>query len=124
MKTMFLKPLKSLRWVALFSVVLWACQDDSDTMSSEQAAQQSKVTAQDNSDIIASAQAAMEVTGDVFDDEGISNGRVSTSGRIQHNDHHDDEGCKPSISGSFDHDRSHKDSLIYTGTLIIDYGDG
>ena len=124
MKEMFLTPLKRLRWVALFSVALWACQDDSETISSEQAAQQSTVTVRDKAEIIAATQGAMEVTADIFEDEGISNGRASTSGRIQHGDHHDDDGCRPSISGSFDLDRSHEDSLIYTGTLIIDYGDG
>jgi hypothetical protein len=130
MKEKILKPLKSLQWIALFGVILWACQDDSDSISSEQAAKQSNVTVRDNSEIIAATQGAMEITADVFEDEGISNGRASTSGRIQggghhgDGDHHNDDGCRPNISGSFDLDRSHKDSLIYRGTLIIDYGDG
>lgn len=122
-----LKPLKNLKWIALFSVILWACQDDSERISPEEATQQSGTTARDNAEIIAATQGAMEITADVFEDEGISNGRAgssSTSGRIQHGGHRDEEGCLPSISGSFDLDRSHSDSLIYSGTLIIDYGDG
>ena len=124
MKEKILKPLKSLRWIALLSVALWACQDDSDSISTEQAKQQSNVTIRDNSEIIAATQGAMELTGDIFDEEGISSGRASSSGRIQHGDHHDDGGCKPIISGSFELDKTHKDSLIYKGTLVIDYGDG
>lgn len=126
MSEMILKPIKKLKWIAFFSVVLWACQEDSQTLSPEQAAQQSSTTARDNTEIIAATQGAMEITAGVFESEGISNGRAeSTSGRrILHGDHDDQGGCRPSISGSFNLDRSHKDSLIFTGTFTIDYGDG
>jgi hypothetical protein len=122
------KPLTKFGWIALAGLlIVGACQDEnSEKISSEQAGKQSAVTAKDNNEIIGATQEAIEITSGVFDDEGISSGRASSSGRIsgerKGGDHH--HGCEPSISGSFDLDRSHEDSLIYTGSLAIDYGDG
>lgn len=121
-----LKSIKKPLTAMLLGMALWACQDASETISTEQAKVQSTTTVRDHATIVAETQGAMEITSGIFDDEGFSDGRVSSSGRIEGGDHHheDDAGCRPNISGSFDLDRSHEDSLIYTGTLVIDYGDG
>ncbi|NJM26490.1 MAG: hypothetical protein HC859_14435 [Bacteroidia bacterium] len=121
-----LKSVKKPLWTLFLGLGLWACQDASETLTSEQAVVQSTTTVRDHAIIVAETQGAMEITADIFDNEGFTDGRASSSGRIEGGDHHhhDDAGCRPSISGSFNLDRSHEDSLIYTGTLVIDYGDG
>jgi hypothetical protein len=111
-------------WAALIGVSLCACQDESERISTEQAKTQTRVAAEDNNEIVAATQEAMEITSNAFEEEGISNGRASSGGEFRGGHHGDDHGCRPSISGSFDLDRSKEDTLMYTGTITIDYGDG
>jgi len=126
MKKMMSRPLQRFGWIALFSVTLWACSDDGDKSSSapvsaEDAKQQSNVAANDNHAMIAVTQDALEASSDAFTEEGISDGRASSGSRIAHGPK---DNCSPSVSGTFNLNQSNPDSIIYTGTLVIDYGDG
>jgi hypothetical protein len=126
MKKVTSKPLQRFAWIALFSVVIWACQDDNDgssttTLTTEEAQAQTKIAANDNHEMIAVTQDAMEISADAFAEEGISDGRSTAGSRVER---HPKDKCSPSVSGSFNLDQSNPDSIIYTGTLVIDYGDG
>jgi hypothetical protein len=124
MKISAIRTLRNCGWALLLGASIFACQDESERISAEQAKNQSRVSAEDNNEIIAATQEAMEITSNAFEDEGISNGRVSSGGEFRGDHEGDDHGCRPNISGSFELDRSKEDTLIYTGTLTIDYGDG
>lgn len=126
MKKMMRRPLQRFGWIALFSVTIWACQDDnndspSTPLMAEEAKQQTNVAANDNHEMIAVTQDAMEISSDAFAEEGISDGRTASGSRVEH---HPKDACSPSVSGSFNLNQSDPDSVIYTGTFVIDYGDG
>lgn len=122
---MMRRPLQRFGWIALFSVAIWACQDDNDSPSSpvtaEEARQQTDVAASDNHEMIAVTQDAMETSANAFSEEGIADGRATSGARVEH---HPKDACSPSVSGTFNLNQSDRDSIIYTGTLVIDYGDG
>lgn len=123
---MMRRPLQRFGWIALFSVTIWACQDDnndspSTPLTAEEAQQQTNVAANDNHEMIAVTQDALEISAGAFADEGISDGRTDSGSRVEHNPK---DACSPSVSGSFNLNQSDPDSIIYTGTLVIDYGDG
>jgi hypothetical protein len=119
MKTRFLKLVIQISW--LLSFVAISCQKENVTnqpVASIEA--QTELAAHDHSQIVAVTQDAMDVTGAALAGKGISNGRYSANQRM---DSHDMD-CAPSISGTFSIDRSHADSVVYSGTLTIDYSNG
>lgn len=133
MKRLNKKFFESLICVGLFLVFLGACQTDD--VSPLTAKQNAGVAAEDNSQIVAVTDEVMDITDGIFVSRGFTGGRVGESGpghdgndddqgEDENGEHHDSRGCKPSISGSFNLDRSHRDSLIYTGVFVVDYGNG
>jgi len=130
MKQFPVKALGSFLWISLIFMILTCCQnEDVDQLTSKE---QSEKAAEDNSQIVALTEEVMDVTDGIWSSLDFSAGRTARGddGDDDHEDnddnegHHDSRGCKPSISGSFNLDHSHPDSLIYTGTFIIDFGDG
>ncbi len=122
MKTTFLKLMVHVSWLAF--LVAASCQKENVSGSTPVSTQaQTEMTAHDNSQMIAIAQDAMDVTGSAMASNGISNGRYSESQRTS--GHGMDMDCAPSIiSSTFSIDRTHKDSVIYSGSLTIDFGTG
>ena len=122
MKMTFQKLVGEFCWLAFFIVV--SCQKDNfiSQMNTSIKAQ-AELAAHDNSQIVAVAQDAMDVTGAALAGKGISNGRYAANQRTA-DGYDDDMDCAPSISSTFSIDRSHPDSIIYSGTLTIDYGTG
>jgi len=137
MKRSIRKFMGSLLWIALFAMILGACQnDDVNPLTTQENA---SASARENSQIVAVTEEVMDITDGIFVSRGFTGGRIADGGPGDDGDdededdgddndhgdnHHDSRGCKPSISGSFNLDRSHPDSLIYTGTFVVDYGDG
>ena len=116
MRTTSLKFVVHLSWLCLFALV--SCQKENvNTQTSPQG--QTERTAQDNSQIVALTQDALNVTGAALAGKGINNGRYAATERTS--DH--DMDCSPNISGTFTIDRT-ADSVVYSGTLTIDYGTG
>ncbi len=116
MKTTFFRK-TSLAWIAAILALAWACKDDkyaSPSLAQQQ--QNAKAAAQDNSAMIATTQETMDATSLAFSDKGISSGRTADDANWN--------GCKPNISGTFNVNNSFPDSLIYSGTITLDYGDG
>jgi hypothetical protein len=100
----------------LFSLVI-ACTEENLTPDESKA--KTEVAASDNSEILASTQEVLDLTSIALTEKGVSNGRTSTSGRLS------DHGfnCYPTISATYDVKKT-ADSVVYTGTIVIDFGDG
>jgi len=110
-------------WLLAFLV---GCQNESMMIQSpEQIKAQAEVTTHDNAQMVSVAQDAMDATGAALGSKGISNGRY-IAGRDSDDNEGENNGnnCASIISSSFTVDRSHPDSVVYSGMLSIDYGDG
>lgn len=79
---------------------------------------QAELSARDNAQTLITIQEALDVTAGAMEDKGVAEGRVKQGGS------HDTYGCAPSINLTLNVDRTKADSLIYSGTIIINYGDG
>jgi len=103
---------------AMASILLMiGCQEDlvpKKLSSTEQA----ELAARDNAEMMIAIQEALDVTAGAMEDKGVAEGRAKQGGG------HDNYGCAPSINLTLNIDRNHPDSLIYSGTIIINYGDG
>ena len=125
MKKALFKSIKSTAIIGFFILTIWACQNDDTVDFSSKT--QSSTTAEDNAKIVAATEDVMNITANAFTSQGLTSGRMAGNHDGDDNDNNSDEdsdGCKPSVSGSFNLDRTHLDSLIYSGTFTIDFGDG
>ena len=120
MKTTFLKFVIQSRWL-VFLIAISCQKEDAGKPASTSSQAQAEITAHDNSQMIAVAQDAMDATGTALAGNGISNGRYAANQRTA--DHGKDMECAPSISSTFSINRN-ADSVVYSGTLTIDYGTG
>jgi hypothetical protein len=107
---------KSLGVVTILLIMI-GCQEDliPKKLSSSQ---QAELSARDNAQAMITIQQALDVTAGALQDKGVAQGRVALEGN------HDDYGCAPSVNLTLNVDRTKTDSLIYSGTIIINYGDG
>jgi len=116
-----------MTFIGFCMLIVWACQNEiADKPDSKM---QASNAAEDNSKIVATTQEVMNITANAFASKGLTGGRIAGHDHgddddDDDNDDNDTNECKPSISGTFNLDRTHADSLIYSGTFIIDYGDG
>jgi len=118
MKKTWVSVMGQTAFIAIALLTASSCKDDDPNLSPEQAKEQSKTTAEDNAQMIATSQEVLDITAGAFAEQGVTSGRKLSEGRMEMG------GCRPSVSGSFNFDNSHPDSLIYSGTLTIEYGDG
>lgn len=109
-------------WLSLVAVyvalVIVSCQSEniSRTYTNEEKA---RLAGQTNTQMLIAAQEALDITAGALKEKGV------TEGRIAGNDWQDDfAGCKPSINVTVSIDRNRSDSLIYNGSITINYGDG
>lgn len=123
-----------LIWIAFYALFMWACQKDNIEKRATPA--QAAEATLDNTQLVAATQSVMSITGGALAQKGIMGGRTmgddhgdgehedGDHGDGKHEDDDDETGCRPSIKGTYSLDTTHPDSLIYSGTIIIDYGDG
>lgn len=104
--------------IMLFALLVWGCQEQ-DVLTPEDKQANAEVSAEDNSQIIAATQEVLGITEGALSENGFTNGRVAKG---KHKDFY--MGCLPEISSSFNVDKSHEDSIIFSGMITIDYGDG
>lgn len=104
--------------IAVVAILLMiSCQEDlvpKKLSSTEQA----ELAARNNAEMMIAIQEAMDVTAGAMEDKGVAEGRVKKGGS------HDNYGCTPSVNLTLNIDRNRADSLIYSGAIIINYGDG
>ena len=104
--------------VMLLIAFVVSCQHEAQEEKQVQI-QRSNQAAQDNSSMIAATQDAVSLTGSAFANQGIAYGRME--GEEGDND---DFECRPIVTNNIIVDRSHPDSLVISGSIIIDFGDG
>jgi hypothetical protein len=111
--------------IAMLFAVVTSCQDDNapSPLTAEEMRQQSAIAAEETNEMVAIAQEALEISSDVMESEGITSGRSteSVSSKKGYFHHY---GCDPDVTTTYNVDLSHQDSVIYTGNISIDYGDG
>jgi hypothetical protein len=112
---------RSFVWVAFYVAFVWACQQENITKTASPA--QSKQAAQDNTQIVAATQSVMSITASAMGQNSALGGRIADGDQSDENDD-DETTCKPSIKHTFARDTTHVDTVIYTGSVTIDYGDG
>jgi hypothetical protein len=107
---------KSLVAVAAILLMI-SCQEDL-VPKKLSSTDQAELAARDNAEMMIAIQEALDVTAGALEDKGVAEGRVKQGGS------HDNYGCTPSVNLTLNIDRNHADSIIYSGTVIINYGDG
>lgn len=117
-----IRPLNTVRVVGLAAMIaafVLACQQDSQSLLVGAKMQQSAQAAQENSAMIASAQDVVSTTAGAFSSQGLTFGRFA-----EHGDDDDDDSleCKPTITNTIKVNRINADSIIISGTIIIDFG--
>jgi hypothetical protein len=101
--------------LVLTIVIIQSCQEsDNNVLTPEQLQAISKSAAQNNHQIIVATQEVLDITSGVLSDEGIS---VQESNAKPEN-------CQPELLREYVMDRSHYDTIIYAGTITVDYGNG
>jgi hypothetical protein len=96
--------------------LLLACDDNDDDLSPDQAQARAAVAAKDNSGILGVTQEVLDLTSMALLEKGVSGGRETTGSRMK-------APCFPTISASYEVKKS-ADSVVYSGTLTVDFGDG
>ncbi len=116
--TKTLNSLKVVGWFVILLTAMWACQNENEMGSSSAAykAQVSLTSAQNNNQIMGVMQDVAGVTANAFASQGVMGGRLMSEGN--------DDGCKPTITNNIKLDATHTDSIIYSGTIVIDFGTG
>lgn len=107
---------KSLLAVVVILLMI-SCQEDlvPKKLSSKD---QAELAARDNAEMMITIQEALDLTAGAMEDKGVAEGRVKQGGS------HDNYGCAPSVNLTLNIDRNQPDQIIYSGTIIINYGDG
>jgi len=98
------------------SFIFFNCAEKEIKLSHEQLYVRASSAANDNNQIITTAEEIVSLTTDVLTDAGISKGtgRITGDGRP----------CTPAVDQSYLTDHSHYDTLLYIGTMTMNYGNG
>jgi hypothetical protein len=102
--------------VFFVSLALLNCSEKEIKLSHEQLYVRASSAANDNNQIITTAEEIVNLTGEVLTDAGISKGTGRTGGIGR--------SCTPGVDPSYLTDHSHYDTLLYIGTMTVDYGNG
>jgi hypothetical protein len=97
------------------SLLVLSCDENEGSVLSPAELQAiSRAAAENNHQIIVATQEVLDITSAVLSEEGIS---VQESNAKPEN-------CAPSLLREYVMDRTHRDTIIYAGTITIDYGNG
>lgn len=123
MKTKVSGFINGLGWLIIITlaVLVISCQRDGFMPPFTFASQaQLEAAALDNGEILSATHDVMDFTAGALAGQGVTDGNSSPFGRATGSSLE----CAPTITNSFNLDRTHPDSLILTGTLTIDFGTG
>jgi hypothetical protein len=126
MKIYISDSLRKCGLIAILFAVVSSCQEDDNappSLTAEEIRQQSAIAAEETNEMAAIAQEALEISSEVMESEGITSGRAteSVNSKKGYFNHH---GCDPDVTTNYDVDFSHRDTVIYRGSISVDYGDG
>jgi hypothetical protein len=74
-----------------------------------------------SSNFVAASHDVLDLTAGAMASQGVENGRSTSYGRTEGGI---DINCRPNISGTFNVDSNDPDSVVVTGALTLDFGDG
>ena len=115
MKKSWRGAIHSIIWILGSSLITISCDDNEGGALSPAALQAlSKAAAESNHQIIVATQEVLDITSAVLSEEGIS---VQESNAKPEN-------CAPLLLREYVMDRTHRDTIIYAGTITVDYGNG
>ena len=123
MKTVHVKFISRLSWIIFFCATAWSCQDEPSSikqLTPEEQRKQAEQSAVMSSNFVAASHDVLDLTAGAIAGQGVTNGRTTPYGKMSG----PDINCQSNISGSFNIDKSHPDSVVFTGSLTIDIGDG
>jgi len=122
MKTVQLKFISRLSWIIFFCATAWSCQDETSMkqLTPEEQRKQAEQSAVMSSNFVAASHDVLDLTAGAIAGQGVTNGRTSSYGNMTG----PEINCQSNISGTFNIDKNHPDSVVFTGTLTIDFGDG
>jgi hypothetical protein len=116
MKKIYSGALKGGLVIIACSVFLAGCHDELIPKKLSVKAQ-AELAARDNAQLMIATQEALDMTAGAMQNKGVAEGRV------KHGEH-DNYGCAPSVNLTLNIDRNHTDSIIYKGSIAINWGDG
>ena len=119
MKQLIVRSLRPAMFIMLIAVCMMACQNGNDVTPSGNL---SGASAAAKSQMVATTQDVLGITSDALSGESISGGRTATINTGPHWGHHD--GCRPTVTRTHPSVSITKDSLVYSGSVTIDYGHG
>ncbi|HLZ17564.1 MAG TPA: hypothetical protein VKQ08_11015 [Cyclobacteriaceae bacterium] len=99
-------------------LVVQACQRDGASLLERASMQQTFQTAHDNQEMIATVRDIAGVTAGAFSQQGITSGRIADEGVEGEME------CEPSVTSNIKLDRTHLDTIMYSGVITVDYGTG
>jgi hypothetical protein len=122
MKTVQLRLIGRLCWIFFFCAIAWSCRDEGEVrnLSPEERQKQADQAALMSSNFVAASQDVLDVTAGAISGQGVEGGRISPYGKMTGFEIN----CQPNISGSFSINNTKPDSVVFTGSLTIDFGDG
>jgi hypothetical protein len=100
--------------VVICLTALVSCQEDDVRHSDEELQIEAKSSVETAHQIVVGVQEVLDITSDVFSDEGFS--IEGTNGSA--------ENCPPRLNRQYIIDKTHYDTTIYAGTITMDYGNG
>lgn len=121
MGNQFSKKLVKSSWIlgmALVALVVFSCNDSFGPAEPRSP----QISASNNAEIVMASQEVMDITGAGMSNQGISYGRAAA--HEGDGDYEDHMLCGAKVTKNFSLDNSMQDSLILSGSISIDFGDG
>lgn len=123
MKKRTFESIRLVGWLVFFLAIAWSCQKENVSLMSAKTREQASLAASNNSQLLTTAQDVADITSSALAGQGVAGGRTLTYGRVADGDHGDHDPCGPTVTGTFSFTEKH-DTIIYSGKLTIDFGDG
>ena len=118
----FSKWFVSCSWILSLTVLTIIGVSCSDEFGSGNSPAEPKVSATGNAEFVMAAQEVMDITGAGMSSQGINYGRAAAhEGDDDGNEH---RLCGAKVTKNFNFDNTLPDSLIVSGSITIDFGDG
>lgn len=109
------------RWAVVCLAILCSCQmETASHLTPDQIQSRADQVAKENTQIVTAAQEILDITAGALTIQGVKNARLS-SYEMTRTSALD---CGPSIISSYHVNRNRPDSILYAGTLAIDYENG
>lgn len=100
--------------ISLLAMMIGCSSDEGSSTDGGKLQGATKPYAMNSSQVLVLTQEALDITADILSSEGISIGGETAS----------PDDCEPALSKQYVKDVTHYDTTIYSGTIVLNYGDG